>query len=702
MNIADEMTGVDIPGACKQCGLPISSTRLVQGYRQDYCCYGCYLLHSLTGSKGAEARPTLFLARLGFAAFLAMNAQTFTWALYGEDLPFLFPVEPESRQTINYLVFVLSLPVYLLIGVPFLKNALREFRNYSPGVDSLIAIGTTAAFVYSTYSTFKGSLSIYYDTAVMVLVLVTFGRYLEATARLKATEAIGKLVSAVPATARVARDGTDYEVPAREVPVGAHVRILPGEQVPVDGVVVEGESSVDESLLTGESRPIPKKAGDRVLGGSVNHDGFLRVETTSVAEEMYMSQLHSLVDQILRSRSPSQEFGDRLARYFTPSVIILAIGTAMFWWPQIGLSSALLTGLSVLLIACPCGLGIGATLAESIGYSRAAHQGIIAKSFSLLERVGNIQSIFIDKTGTLTEGRPRFEGLILDPAGKRTEAEMLSLVASLESKSEHPSALAVTSHARNSKIPLLPVSEFRNMPGIGVTGLVEDPCGRSVRVRIIKAAAEHQVSDFYEKVVTSEGSASYIYIDEVLSGVFLVADSIRPSAKEAVRRLRELELDVAVLSGDHPAVTAQIAQEAGIGRSFGGLTPEQKVRSIAEAQRERPGVCMVGDGINDAAALAAANIGMTLGSGTSFAKSSSDITILDSDLGKIPWIIEYGRRIQRTIRWNFLWVFLYNTIGIGLAVAGQIRPVYAALAMVTSSVFIIANSSRLKGHRVGR
>ncbi len=688
--IAQESTGT-----CTQCGLPITSHHGLRTHPEEYCCYGCYLLHTITGTKGDEARPTLFLARLGFAAFLAMNAQTFTWALYGEDLPFLFPVEAESRQTINYVVFILSLPVYLLIGVPFLRNALREVQMLSPGVDTLIAIGTTSAFLYSIYSTFTGSLSIYYDTAVMVLVLVTFGRYLEATARLKATDALGKLATATPAMAHLMCDGTDLEVRAEALPAGAHVRVLPGEQIPVDGAVVDGESTVDESILTGESIPVTKRVGDHVLGGSINHDGFLQIAASRVAEEMYLSQVHRLVDEILTTRSPSQQLADRIARYFTPAVVLLALGTALLWWFHSGPSAGFLTGLSVLLIACPCGLGIGATLAASIGYAGAAHNGVIVRSFSILERVGRTKTVFIDKTGTLTEGKPRIDSLVFRPFGGRTDDDILGLVASLESKSEHPTALAIKEYAARQNVPLRRVTEFQNVPGSGVSGVVGDTGGVPVQVRLSGELEDATGIDVADLGLTSLVSSTYIYLDNVFSGVISVKDSIRPSAQEAISHLRRLGAQVTVLSGDHPAVARCIALEAGINKSLGGLTPMEKVSVITDAQLAGDGVCMVGDGINDAAALAAADIGVTLGSGTSFARNSSDITILDSDLLKLPWMIKYGRRIQRAIKWNFVWVFLYNTVGIGLAVAGHIRPVLAALAMVASSALVIANSSRL-------
>jgi Cu+-exporting ATPase len=680
---------------CVQCGLPVLPGRGRHSHPDEYCCYGCYLLHTITGSKGDEARPTLFLARLGFAAFLAMNAQMFTWALYGQDLPFLFPVEPESGQTINYLVFVLSLPVYLLIGIPFLRNAFREIRMMSPGVDSLIAIGTTSAFLYSIYSTFTGSLSIYYDTAVMVLVLVTFGRYLEATARLRATDAIGKLAAATPVVAHVIVDGTWRDVSANAVPLGAQVRVLPGEQIPVDGTIVQGESSVDESILTGEANPVTKGVGEKVLGGSINHEGYLLLEATGVAGTMYLSQLHALVEQIQRSKSPSQEFADRIARYFTPLVILLALGTSLFWWIQAGPAAGFLAGLSVLLIACPCGLGIGATLASSIGYAGAARHGVIVRSFSILERVGKTKIVFIDKTGTLTEGKPRVEGVTFPEPRERTDEEVLSLAASVEANSEHPTAKAIKGYAAAQGVPIRQVAQFQNMIGSGVSGIVEDAQGNPVHVRILKEAMDSSGKSFNVAGEKLHFSRSYIYLDEVFSGVIFVGDSLRLHAQEAIRMLQESGVQVAVLSGDHDSVTERVAREAGIKDSRGSLTPIEKVSAVTAGQAKGNLVCMVGDGVNDAAALAASDIGMTLGSGTSFARSSSDITILDSDLRKIPWIIAYGGRILRSVRWNFLWVFLYNTIGIGLAVAGQIRPVFAALAMVVSSTLVITNSSRL-------
>ncbi len=680
---------------CLQCGLPVAPGRSSRSISDPYCCYGCYLLHSLTGTGGKEARPTLFLARLGFSAFLAMNAQTFTWALYGEELPFLFPIEAESRQSLNYLVFVLSFPVYLLIGIPFVRNAFREIRALSPGVDSLIAIGTTSAFLYSIYSTFTGSLAVYYDTATMVLVLVTFGRYLDATARVKATDALGRVAVATPAKARLICDGVEREVAADAVPVGARVRVLPGEQIPVDGEIVEGESTVDESILTGEASPVSRGLGDSVLGGSINHDGCLEVKASRAAKDRYLSQLHELVTEIMHSRSPSQELADRIARYFTPAVVLLALGTALFWGIESDPATGFLTGLSVLLIACPCGLGIGATLAASIGYARAAHKGIIVRSFAILERIGKSNMVFIDKTGTLTEGKPKVEAVVSHPAGGRTENQILALLGSLEVHSEHPTATAIMEYTENRKIRLRRVTDFRYVPGVGVSGKVEDSDGQLVDVRISNEPPGDPGINFAPPGISPSSSVSYVYLNDLFSAHVFVRDSLRPSAGEAVKRLRTAGIEVAVLSGDEPRVASHVGKEAGIYKSHGGLTPIAKVSIVRSAQRLGKEVCMVGDGVNDAAALAAAGIGVTLGSGTSLARSSSDITILDSDLRKLPWIIQYGHRILRAIRWNFVWVFLYNAIGIGLAVAGQIRPVFAALAMVLSSVLIIANSSRL-------
>jgi heavy metal translocating P-type ATPase len=410
---------------------------------------------------------------------------------------------------------------------------------------------------------------------------------------------------------------------------------------------------------------------------------------------MYLSELHRLVEEITRSRSPSQEFADRVARIFTPAVILLAAGTLLVWWVRADFGSGLLAGLSVLLIACPCGLGIGATLAASIGYAQAAHRGIIVRSFASLERLGKVRKVFIDKTGTLTEGKPRLERFEPVPGLGRPTQEILSLVASVESRSEHPTALAIVHYARKHSLPFLKVRDFKNIPGQGVSGTVDIPSAQPVSVRIV-GEAEHSTGIYVGKRnATSDMSASYVYINDVFSGITFVGDSMRSSAPRAVAELQDLGLSVAVLSGDSRAVTRRLAEQAGIVESRGELSPTEKILAINEAKDPGAAVCMVGDGINDAAALAAADIGVTLGSGTSFAKSSSAITILDGDLTKLPWIVRYGGRIARTIRWNFVWVFVYNVIGIGLAMAGEIRPVFAAFAMVLSSLLVIANSGRL-------
>jgi P-type Cu+ transporter len=697
MNIQPTASPDKGSNACIQCGLPVQPRQRFSIKRPDaYCCYGCYLMHTVVGSKGDEARPTMFLARLGFAAFLAMNAQTFTWALYGEDLPFLFPVEETSRQAINYVVFVLSLPVYLLIGVPFLRNAFREIKSLAPGVDSLIALGTTSAFLYSMYSTFTGSLKIYYDTATMVLVLVTFGRYLEATARLKAKDALGKLASKAATMARVMTDGREERLDAAAVPLGALVRVLPGEQIPVDGVIEDGESSTDESILTGESEPVRKRTGDSVLGGSINHDGFLMIRTSKQSGEMYLPQLRLIVDGVLRGRSPIQDMADRISRTFTIAVILLTLGSTIFWWHSAGLASGLLTGLSVLLIACPCALGIGATLPASIGYARGAQNGVIVRSFDILERVGRLRKIFIDKTGTLTEGRVRMEVFRPSPCAKRSESEVLRLAASLESRSEHPIAHAITHYATKMGWLPLEVLHFHYTPGYGVEGKVEVSNGRTVNVRISKEAPpDNSGISVAHTASTSVLTTSYVYLDDVFSGVMCFSDAPRASAQVAIARIKKIGGDVTVISGDNERATKQIAEKLGISQSLGGLTPVGKSEIVAGAKGVGGFVCMVGDGVNDAAALAAADIGVTLSSGTDLAREASDITILGGDLGKLPWIIDYGRRIRDTIRWNFLWAFLYNGVGLGLAVAGVIQPVYAAGAMVISSALVIANSSRL-------
>ena len=679
---------------CEQCGLPvIRPVRSRNGPSGRFCCYGCYVVHSVTGASGEEGVPVVFLARLAVAAFLAMNAMTFTWALYGDHLSFLFPVEPESRQGLNYLIFILSLPVYLLIGVPFLKSAFNEFRAGAPGIDSLIALGTTAAFVYSVVSTFRGSVAIYYDTATMVLVLVTFGRYLEANARLKSSSALKSLFTRAPRDVRVVSGGEESFMPAAAVSVGSRIRVLPGEEIPLDGIVIEGETSVNESLLTGESAPVAKRRGDQLLGGSTNFDGALLMEATRRAGDTVLARLKRLTEEIHRNRTPLQLTADRITRVFIPAVMVVALLAGLQAGLSFGAPEGILRSLSVLLIACPCALGIGAALAGSIGYAEAARHGVLLTSVAHLEGAAGISAVCFDKTGTLTEGNLSVERLILSEGSAVGEEEALALAAALEQRSEHAAGKAVCKYGALKGVQRGEVSWSRTIPGRGIEGEIIVGGGSKRHVRLTNESPSDQHIE--DHVITSK-TRSYLYIDKVFSGFFTFEDRLRDSAAAAVLELKNAGVSVTLLSGDAQSSVQAVSDLLGVPlESRGGLLPEEKVRVVQEKVAAGERVAMVGDGINDAPALASSTIGISLRSASDLSRITADATIMDDDLTRIPWLISYGRRVERTILWNFGWAFVYNVAGVGLAVAGVLEPVFAAAAMVLSSVLVILNSSRL-------
>ncbi|MEW6512091.1 MAG: cation-translocating P-type ATPase [Bacteroidota bacterium] len=647
----------------------------------------------MTGTHGEEGRATLFLVRLGLAAFLAMNAMTFTWILYGDRLPFLFPIEPEVRPAIGYLIFLFSLPVYLLIGIPFLRSALEEFRRGRPGMDSLIALGTTSAFGYSVYSTFTGSQEIYYDTATMVLVLVTFGRYLEAHARARTSLILKALFAHEAVTARVVSSGGETIVEAKSVRPGSLVRVLPGEEIPVDGTVLEGETAVNESQLTGEGSPVPKRVGDTVLSGSVNFDGVILLRTDRSASDTVIARLATLTAAVREERSPLQLTADRIMVVFVPAVIALAVLSGIAWSVVEGPVEGTLKGLSVLLIACPCAIGIGATLAGAVGYATAAKHGVLAKSVSHLETAGQIDEVIFDKTGTLTEGKLRVTEFHPTDGNPCSRRELLSYAITLEQRSEHPVGKAVVEFGLAERAELGAVESVGVLAGRGIEGIVTLESSTARHVIVARELADNKHSMTRK---STDRTTSYLQIDNTVSGCFAFSDSLRVSAVPAVNQVLAKRIPITILSGDsQEAVEGLLKLLPPVVSLRGGLLPEEKVEYVRARVRSGAHVAMTGDGINDAPALGAATLGISLRSGTDLSRIASDVTILDDDLAKIPWLLDFGRSVRRAIRWNFAWALVYNAIGIGLAVGGMLEPVFAAGAMVVSSLLVIGNSMRL-------
>jgi len=685
---------------CDQCGLPYGRGGVVSvqnDVRLHFCCYGCSFTHSVLGEPGETAVAGLFLARLGFSAFLSMNIMALSWALYDQQWIAL-GMEPEALPWIEKLVFVLSLPVLFFVGWPYLLTAVREFRTWRLSMDSLIALGSFAAFAFSTYQVFTGGHTIYFDTATMTLVLVTAGRYLEANAKIRTSTAIRKLIDLQPDQARRILGKEEHLVASKEMQPGDHIKVLAGERIPLDGVVIEGTTSINEGTLTGESTPLTKKPGDSVFAATMNQEGVIVVRVTASAAETVHAHIVRLMEEAQRTRSPIQLSVDKIAGLFIPIVMVFSLVTFAAWLLAANADTALLHALTVLVVACPCALGIGTPLASAIALGRAAEEGLLIRSSAILERLAESKHVVFDKTGTLTKGEPRLWEL----RTTRSEREFLGVVASLERNSEHPLGRAVTASAKIDHVNSFDVRNVSVLPGFGIKGEVNID-GRWVMVQAGSAELFDVHPENLKTLQNDERSATVMYAgwDGAVQGSLVFNDTLRRHALDAIKALRDEGIETHILSGDSRTITQSIAEALSIKHAHGKLLPQDKLEIIHALKSEGVTV-MVGDGINDAPALSAADVGITLASATDIAKESADVTILGDHLEKIPWLIRYARRTLGVIRWNLLWAFGYNAVGIALAVSGLLQPILAAVAMVLSSVFIVIHSRRLGSMRLNR
>lgn len=677
---------------CAQCGLPYGKggvTGRADGKPLQFCCYGCSFTYSLTGEEGDPGIAGLFLARLGFAAFLSMNIMAVSWMTYDKGWA-TFGIEPEVLPYLEKLLFILSIPIMLFVGTPYLRNGWRELQSLRFSMDSLIALGSFTAFGVSSYQVFTGGGGIYFDTATTTLVLVTAGRYIEATAKVRTSHAIKKLIDLQPETTRVLRNGVEMMLPSAEVAVDDRIKVLPGERVPVDGVVGEGRTSINEAILTGESVPAAKHPGSSVFAATINIDGVIVVKVTARQQESIHAQIVRLMEEAQRTRSPIQKMVDRISGIFIPAVIGIAALTFAGWMVAAPFEVALLHALTVLVVACPCALGIGAPLASAIGIGHAAERGVLVRSTEALENVAHTKQVAFDKTGTLTRGEPSVSTIW----ASGDERMMLSMGASVGKDSEHSLSKALVRYAEELQLSFLPVSDVRAIPGLGVTGNVEV---HGAWVNVVVGNEELMIQ---RNIVLSkerpaiDGTCVYVGWDGALQGSVGLRDFPRRLAAETVTELHAMGLETYLLSGDSHEATQSVAATVGIEAAFAKLLPAGKLEKI-RSLRSAGALMMVGDGINDAPSLAAADVGITLGSATDIAKESADVTIIGDHLEKIPWFINFSRRVLSTIRWNLVWAFGYNAVGIAFAVAGLLEPILAAIAMVVSSLFIIVNSRRL-------
>ncbi len=622
-------------------------------------------------------------------------------------------------------LFILATPVQFYIGKIFYVGAFKALKNKSANMDTLIAIGTSAAWLYSTIVTFLPGFfqgrEVYFDTAALIISFILLGKYLEAIAKGRTSEAIRKLMGLQAKTARVIRDGGEIEIPVEEVQVGDIVVVRPGEKIPVDGVVVEGYSAVDEKVITGESIPVEKKIGDEVIGATINKTGMLKFKATKVGSDTVLAQIIKMVEEAIGSKAPIQRLADVAASYFVPAVITAA-STASIVWLAIGMpfTFALTIFIAVLIIACPCALGLATPTAIMVGVGKGAENGILIKSGEALETAHKLKTIVFDKTGTLTKGEPEVTNIMvshkpvtLQVSGNPTsnylnvvsEKDVLLFASIAEKNSEHPLGEAIIKKAKQKNIEIPDPEFFNAIPGHGVEAMykgVKILLGNRRLMEKNKVNLEH-LSEVIEKLENEGKTAMILALNSEAVGVIAVADTLKEYSKEAVKVLQGMSIEVIILTGDNQRTAKAIARKLGIERVLAEVLPNEKANEIKRLQEEGKKVAMVGDGINDAPALAQADIGIALGSGTDVAMETGDIVLIRDDLRDVVRAIQLSKATMRKIKQNLFWAFAYNTALIPLA-AGVfypfthvlLNPVYAAAAMASSSVTVVTNALTLK------
>ena len=686
------------------CGMYVDEgthlTAVVRGRRYYFCSETC--LEAFAAPEKEIARLkwlTLFSLGIGIPLFLIGFGQGVGWWLRGLEEP------------VNLLFFVLATPVQFVAGYRFYRGFLDAIRNKSANMDVLIAIGTTAAWAYSVVVTFLPLIGVplvekgtYYDTAAVIIGLILLGKFLEEIAKGKAGDAIRKLMDLAPRTARVVRDDHEEEIPVELVRVDDLVIVRPGERIPVDGVVVGGFSAVDESMITGESIPVEKKVGDTAIGATMNRTGLLRLRVTRVGADTTLNQIIKLVEDAQASRAPIQRLADRVASVFVPAVVGIAAFTFFLWSVPLGesVAHALVFFIAVLIIACPCALGIATPAAIMVGTGKGAENGLLIKGGEYLEKAHKLTTALFDKTGTLTKGRPSLTEVV--PVGAISEAEILRLAASAEKGSEHPLGEAIVQAAGARGVKLEDPSDFEAIPGQGVRAAIGE---RRIlignRSLMLSAGIPVDAAESILQAMEEAGKTAMILaVDGRVAGVIAVADTLKEHSIEAVRSLKAMGIEVIMLTGDNRRTAEAIARQVGVDQVIAEVLPAQKADVIKNLQKQGKIVAMVGDGINDAPALAQSDVGIALGSGTDVAMEAGGIVLIKDDLRDVVASIQLSRRTVQKIRQNLFWAFFYNTALIPIAagiLAGigiVLNPIIAGAAMGFSSVSVVMNSMTLR------
>ncbi len=600
----------------------------------------------------------------------------------------------------GYVQLALATPVQFIAGARFYKGAYKSLRGGGANMDVLIVMGTTAAFLYSLYHTLVGINEYYYEASAVIITLILLGKYLEAIAKGKTSEAIKKLMGLQAKTARVVRDGVEQDIPMEEVLAGDIIVVRPGEKIPVDGIVTEGNSTIDESMLTGESVPVDKSENDEVIGATINKQGAFKFRATKVGKDTALAQIIKLVEDAQGSKAPVQRLADQISGIFVPIVLVIAIATFLIWNFGFGdFNQGLISAVAVLVIACPCALGLATPTAIMVGTGKGAENGILIKGGEHLEKAHKLDVVILDKTGTITKGEPEVTDII---AFEYTEEEVLRFAAIAERSSEHPLGESIVIDAREKGLELTEPEAFSSITGHGIYSKID---GKEIYVGNRKLMREKniEIDSIEQQLVTLEEqgkTAMLISIEGKIGGIIAVADTVKESSKQAIDQLKAMNIEIYMITGDNERTAVAIAKQVGITNVLAEVLPEDKAVQVEKLKAQGKSVGMVGDGINDAPALASADIGFAIGTGTDVAMEAADITLIRGDLREIPTAILLSKRTMRTIKQNLFWAFAYNTIGIPIAAFGLLNPMIAGGAMAFSSVSVLTNSLRLKKFKI--
>ena len=694
------------------CGMVVDKATALRTERAGrsyyFCSAGCQRTFESPETELKSMKRRVTIALSGVLALAIMRAGAFLALATGATLITWVPIQALPWFTWGMWLFLLVTPVQFIGGWSFYVGSWNAIRNRAINMDLLIALGTSVAYFYSVAVLFFPQVlpvkveerDVYFEVSAVIIAFVLLGKYMEEIIKKHSSAAVRKLLDLKPATAQVIRDGAEVEIPAEQVMVGETVVVRPGQRIATDGVVTDGMSSVDEAMLTGESMPVEKRPGAKVIGGTLNRTGAFRFEATRIGADTALAQIIKMVEEAQASSAPIQRIADEVTRYFVPAVVGTALVAFVGWWLAGNFPQGLLAFIAVLIIACPCALGIATPAALMVGVGRGAQAGILIRGGEILEKAQKLTTVVFDKTGTLTKGEPAVTDLL--PCGSTTREEALRLAASLEAGSEHPLAEAILREARASGIEPSLVQGFEAVAGHGVRGTVD---GKPVLLGNCRLMEREQVpigdaAAQMERLQADGKTAMLLSSGGRLAAIVAVADTLKPEAKEAVQALRREGVEVVMLTGDNARTAAAIGRALDIDRVVADVLPSDKAQAIKELQAAGKVVAMVGDGVNDAPALATADIGIAIGSGSDVAKETGGIILVKSDVRDVVTGIRLSRATMRTIKRNLFWAFGYNALGVPVAAIGLLNPIIAAAAMALSSLSVIVNSALLKRARL--